>query len=140
PKVMSLIGVPIVLAPVFGPTLGGLLLQGAGWQWIFLINAPVGALALFLGLRLLPHDEAGSSQAGRLDIVGLALAATGVVGVTYGLSQSESAGSLTAGSVLVPVLAGLVLLAAFVVRSRRVSPPLLDLSLFSNSAFRAAAL
>ncbi len=42
PKVMSAIGVPIVLAPVFGPTLGGLLLQDAGWQWIFLINVPVG--------------------------------------------------------------------------------------------------
>jgi EmrB/QacA subfamily drug resistance transporter len=58
-KVMSAIGVPIVLAPVFGPTLGGLLLQGAGWQWIFMVNVPVGAVALVLGLRLLPHDQAG---------------------------------------------------------------------------------
>ena len=64
PKVMSFIGVPIVLAPVFGPTLGGLLLQTVGWQWIFLINAPVGALALVLALGLLPHDEAGH-RAGR---------------------------------------------------------------------------
>src|SRR6201994_4690607 len=48
PRVMSFIGVPIVLAPVFGPTLGGLLLQTIGWQWIFLINAPVGALALVM--------------------------------------------------------------------------------------------
>lgn len=140
PKVMSLIGVPIVLAPVFGPTLGGLLLQSAGWQWIFLINAPVGALALVLGLRLLPHDEAGSTEAGRLDFLGLALAATGVVGVTYGLSQSEAAGSLIAGSVLAPVAAGLVLLALFVLRSRRVERPLLDLRLFANPAFRAASI
>ena len=80
PKVMSFIGVPIVLAPVFGPTLGGLLLQGVGWQWIFLINVPVGIVALTFALRLLPHDEAGSAQAGRLDITGLLLAATGVVG------------------------------------------------------------
>ena len=78
PKVMSLIGVPIVLAPVFEPTLGGLLLQSVGWQWIFMINVPVGALALFLALRLLPHD-AGSTQAGRLDLIGLG-AAAGVVG------------------------------------------------------------
>ena len=42
PKVMSLIGVPIVLAPVFGPTLGGLLLQTIGWQWIFMVNVPGG--------------------------------------------------------------------------------------------------
>src|SRR6202007_3397639 len=71
PKVMSLIGVPIVLAPVFGPTLGGLLLQSVGWEWIFLINVPIGALALVLAFRLLPHDEAGTTQAGRLDVLGL---------------------------------------------------------------------
>jgi EmrB/QacA subfamily drug resistance transporter len=140
PKVMSLIGVPIVLAPVFGPTLGGLLLQSVGWQWIFLINVPVGALALVLALRLLPHDTAGSAEAGRLDVLGLLLAATGVVGLTYGLSESESAGSLVAPSVLVPVLGGLVLLALFVLRSRRVERPLLDLRLFANPAFRAASV
>jgi EmrB/QacA subfamily drug resistance transporter len=140
PKVMSLIGVPIVLAPVFGPTLGGLLLQTVGWQWIFLINVPVGAVALALAFRLLPHDEAGTSQAGRLDVLGLALAATGVVGVTYGLSESETAGSLVASSVLLPVLAGLALLGLFVLRSRRTSYPLLDLKLFGNPAFRAASI
>ncbi|HEX4753182.1 MAG TPA: DHA2 family efflux MFS transporter permease subunit, partial [Solirubrobacterales bacterium] len=139
-KVMSLIGVPIVLAPVFGPTLGGLLLQSVGWQWIFLINAPIGAIALFLAFRLLPRDEAGTTQAGRLDVLGLALAAAGVVGVTYGLSQSESAGSLTSSSVVLPVLGGLVLLALFVLRSRRVERPLLDLRLFAQPAFRAASV
>jgi EmrB/QacA subfamily drug resistance transporter len=140
PKVMSFIGVPIVLAPVFGPTLGGLLLQTVGWQWIFLINAPVGALALVMAWRLLPHDEAGTAQAGRLDVVGLVLAAAGVVGITYGLSESETAGSLTSPSVLLPVAAGIVLLALFVTRSRRVAHPLLDLKLFANPAFRAASL
>jgi EmrB/QacA subfamily drug resistance transporter len=139
-KVMSVIGVPIVLAPVFGPTLGGLLLQTVGWEWIFLINVPIGALALVLALRLLPHDEAGAGQAGRLDFIGLGLAAAGVVGITYGLSESEAAGSLTASSVLIPALAGLALVALFVVRSRRIERPLLDLSLFANPAFRAASI
>src|SRR5450755_4031227 len=139
-KVMSVIGVPIVLAPVFGPTLGGLLLQTVGWEWIFLINVPIGALALVLALRLLPHDEAGAGQAGRLDFIGLGLAAAGVVGITYCLSESEAAGSLTASSVLIPALAGLALVALFVVRSRRIERPLLDLSLFANPAFRAASI
>jgi EmrB/QacA subfamily drug resistance transporter len=139
-KVMSLIGVPIVLAPVFGPTLGGLLLQGVGWEWIFMINVPIGAIALVLAFKLLPHDEAGTSQAGRLDFIGLALAAAGVVGLTYGLSQSEAAGSLTSSSVLLPALGGLVLLLLFVVRSHRVERPLLDLRLFANPAFRAASV
>jgi EmrB/QacA subfamily drug resistance transporter len=140
PKVMSFIGVPIVLAPVFGPTLGGLLLQTAGWQWIFLINAPVGVIAFVMAWRLLPHDTAGTAEAGRLDVVGLALAALGVVGITYGLSESESAGSLTASSVLIPVIIGFALLALFVARSRRTEHPLLDLKLFANPAFRAASI
>ena len=140
PKVMSFIGVPIVLAPVFGPTLGGLLLQTVGWQWIFLINAPVGAFALVMAWRLLPHDKAGTAQAGKLDVLGLVLAAAGVVGITYGLSESETAGSFISSTVLLPVLAGIVLLGLFVLRSRRTSHPLLDLSLFRNPAFRAASI
>src|ERR1700733_9596256 len=140
PKVMSLIGIPIVLAPVFGPTLGGLLLQSVGWQWIFMINVPVGALALTMAWRLLPHDSAGTDQAGRLDVVGLGLAAAGVVGLTYGLSESATAGTLVSSSVLVPALGGLVLLGLFVARSLRIERPLLDLNLFANPAFRSAAI
>jgi Na+/melibiose symporter-like transporter len=68
------------------------------------------------------------------------LAAAGVVGITYGLSESETAGSLTASSVLGPILAGIVLLTLFIVRSRRTEHPLLDLSLFRNPAFRAASI
>jgi EmrB/QacA subfamily drug resistance transporter len=140
PKVMSFIGVPIVLAPVFGPTLGGLLLQGVGWQWIFMINVPVGITALAFAWQLLPRDDAGSAQAGRLDFGGLALAASGVVGVTYGLSKSAAAGSLTASQVMIPVIAGVALLTLFVVHARRTEQPLLDLRLFSNAAFRAASI
>ena len=139
-KVMSLVGVPIVLAPVFGPTIGGLLLQTAGWQWIFEVNVPIGALTLILALKLLPRDAASSADAGRLDVAGLVLAAAGVVGLTYGLSESESSGSVLSGNVVIPVLVGLALLVAFVMRSQRVERPLLDLSLFRNSAFRAASV
>jgi EmrB/QacA subfamily drug resistance transporter len=139
-KVMSIVGVPIVLAPVIGPTLGGLLLQTAGWQWIFEVNVPVGILALVLAFRLLPRDEAGTEEAGRLDFIGLVLAAAGVVGLTYGLSESETSGSVVSPSVLVPVLTGLALIGLFVLRSLRIERPLLDLSLFRNAAFRAASV
>src|SRR3954467_9274023 len=86
PRVMAAIGVPIILAPVFGPTLGGLLLEHAGWQWIFLVNVPIGAVALVTALRLLPHDA--PEEAGSLDAIGLVLIAAGLVGVTYGLAES----------------------------------------------------
>jgi EmrB/QacA subfamily drug resistance transporter len=140
PKVMSAIGIPIVLAPVFGPTLGGLLLQDVGWQWIFMINVPVGILAFTLAVRLLPRDHAGAADAGPLDFIGLILAAAGTVGITYGLSESGVAGSLTSGRVLGPVLLGVALVVAFVVRARRVERPLLDITLFRNRGFSAASL
>src|SRR3954454_24198294 len=91
PRVMAAIGVPIVLAPVFGPTLGGLLLEHAGWQWIFLVNVPIGVAAVFAAMRLLPRNEPAPATAGRLDAIGLGLVATGLVGITYGLAESGSA-------------------------------------------------
>src|SRR6201995_5101423 len=57
PKVMSAIGVPIVLAPIFGPTIAGLLLEHVSWQSIFLVNLPVGILTLVAALKLLPKDQ-----------------------------------------------------------------------------------
>jgi EmrB/QacA subfamily drug resistance transporter len=137
-RVMGAIGIPIVLAPVFGPTIGGLLLEHAGWQWIFLVNVPIGAVTVAAGLRLLPQDE--PEEAGPLDAPGLALVATGLVGVTYGLAESGTTGTLLAGRVLVPLLVGLVLIAAFVARALHIERPLLDVRLFSNNAFAAAAL
>ncbi len=138
-RVMSAIGVPIILAPVFGPTLGGLLLEHVGWQWIFLVNLPVGVAAVLAGVRLLPRDGA-TQTAGRLDVPGLALVATGLVGVTYGLSESAAAGSLLASEVVVPFLAGLALVAAFVLRALRIERPLLDVRLYANRAFSAASV
>jgi len=139
PRIMSAIGVPIILAPVFGPTLGGLLIEHAGWEWIFFINLPVGVAAVAAAIKLLPADS-GDPAAGRIDALGLALVATGLVGVTYGLAQSGSAGSLTDDSVLIPALIGLGLIAAFVVRALKIPRPLLDVRLYANKAFAAASL
>jgi EmrB/QacA subfamily drug resistance transporter len=137
-RIMGIIGVPIVLAPVFGPTLGGLLVQHAGWEWIFLVNVPIGILAVIAGLKLLPADT--PEEAGKLDAAGLALVTTGVVGVTYGLAESGTAGSLTAGRVVVPLVAGLALVGLFVLRALRIERPLLDVRLYANKAFAAASV
>ena len=138
PRVMSAIGVPIVLAPIFGPTLGGLLLEHVSWQSIFLINVPIGVLTFVAAMRLLPHDPPEGAQS--LDVIGLLLVAVGVVGITYGLAESGSAGTLASGHVLIPLAIGLVLVAAFVVRALRIPFPLLDLRLYANRAFSAASI
>jgi EmrB/QacA subfamily drug resistance transporter len=138
PRVMSALGVPMVLAPVFGPTLGGFLLQSVSWHAIFMINVPVGIWTAAVAMRLLPRDRPEPGSAGRLDWPGFLLAGLGTVGITYGLSQSASAGSFTSSSVTVPIAVGVVLVAAFIVRARHISYPLLDLRLYAVRAYSAA--
>jgi EmrB/QacA subfamily drug resistance transporter len=140
PKVMSVIGVPMVLAPVFGPTLGGLLLQTVGWHAIFMVNVPIGIVTVFVARRLLPRDRPEPGSAGQLDWPGLLLAAAGTVGLTYGLSESATAGSFTSRAVVLPVLLGVALIVAFVLRARRVDNPLLDLRLYRIPSYSAATL
>jgi EmrB/QacA subfamily drug resistance transporter len=138
PRVMSAMGVPMVLAPVFGPTLGGLLLQSVSWNAIFMINVPVGVVTAVLAVKILPRDRPEPGSAGRLDWPGLLLAGFGTVGVTYGLSQSASVGTFDSVSVVAPIGAGCLLVAGFVIRARRISHALLDLKLYSIRAYSSA--
>jgi EmrB/QacA subfamily drug resistance transporter len=138
PKVMSAIGVPIVLAPIFGPTIGGLLLEHVSWQSIFLVNLPVGIATLVAALKLLPKDKPEGAE--KLDFLGLGLLSVGLVGVTYGLAETGSAGTLVAASVLVPMAIGLIGIASFAVRALRIPNPLLNVRLYKNRAFTAASI
>jgi MFS family permease len=135
---MGTLSIPVVMAPIFGPVIGGLLLEHAGWRWIFFVNLPFGLVAVPLARWLLPRAQSGAQSAGsRLpDVPGLLLISAGSVAVTYGLA---SAGSQTIRVVL-PVVVGVVLLAAFVVRSARIARPLLDVRLYKNQAYAASSL
>ncbi|WP_327311962.1 MDR family MFS transporter [Streptomyces sp. NBC_01235] len=137
-KVMSITGVPTVLAPILGPAVGGLLLEHAGWRWTFLVNVPIGVLIVVLALRLLPPDEA--EDAGRLDVPGLALLALGCVGVTYGFTEFSETGRFTSESVLPWIVCGVVLLAVFVVHALRARTPLMNLRLYRRPGYAAASL
>lgn len=137
-RAMVAAGIPMILTPVIGPTVGGLLLEYAGWQWIFLINIPFGVLGLVLAVRLLPADGPREA-AGPLDVLGLALISLGTAGITYGLAQA-GADSVTGARVLVPLLAGTVALALFVAHGLRSRHPVLDLGLWRDRVFAYAAV
>jgi EmrB/QacA subfamily drug resistance transporter len=137
-RLMAAMGVAMVLAPVFGPTLGGLLIEHAGWQWIFLINLPIGIVAFVLAQRILPADTA--DDPGRFDWIGFVLVVLGVVGLTYGLAESGQTGSFGSTQVLGPIMVGAVSLVAFVLHALRVPRAILDVRLWSNPAFSAAGL
>jgi EmrB/QacA subfamily drug resistance transporter len=137
-RVMSVVGVPMVLGPVLGPALGGLLVDHAGWRWIFFVNLPVGVVALAMSLRRLPADAPRPGE--RLDVRGLALLSPGLAALVFGLSETASAGGLGSPKAWGGLLGGLVLISAFVLHAlRRRLQPLIDLRLFRTRGFSAAA-
>src|SRR4051794_34999278 len=137
-RVMSVIGVPILLGPILGPVIGGLIVDSISWRWIFYVNIPIVVLALALAARLL-HADAGRADAGRLDWIGLALLSPGLAGIVFGLSETETHGGLKAPIAWVPIVAGVILVALFVRHAWRASRPLIDVRLFRSVSFSAAA-
>ena len=98
---------------------------------------PIGVVAVLAGLRQLPSDS--KEDAGPFDMAGLALVATGLVGLTYGLAELGYSGGDFA-HVVIPLVGGSLLVAAFVVRALRMTRPLLDIRLYANQAFSAASI
>ncbi|MGE7389832.1 DHA2 family efflux MFS transporter permease subunit [Streptomyces sp. NPDC004126] len=137
-RAMALLGLPILVGPVAGPMLGGWLVDSASWQWIFLVNLPVGAAALVLAAKLLaPDAPADPASAPRLDVPGLLMLSPGLALLLFGLSRGGEGGDFTAPGALLPTLAGAALAAAFVRRALRVREPLLDLRLLRDRTFAA---
>jgi EmrB/QacA subfamily drug resistance transporter len=140
-RVMGLMGVVGSSGPVFGPVLGGLILQGASWRWMFLVNVPIGLAALLLALRVVPDDKpVGEHTAGKLDILGLALIGPGVAAAVLTLSQYAERTQFLTWRVLVPLAAAAVLLGGYAVHAlrERSTRPLIDLRLFTSRSFSAS--
>lgn len=137
-RLMSIVGIPMLLGPVLGPVLGGAIVEHLSWQWIFYVNVPIGAVGIALGLRFLPRVDT-TERPPRLDLPGLALLSPGAAILVFGLSEVATSGSFTAPQAWGPMLAGVVLIALFVLHALRAEHPLIDIRLFGKPAFAAAA-
>jgi EmrB/QacA subfamily drug resistance transporter len=135
-RLMSIVGVPMMLGPVLGPVLGGFLVQEFTWRWIFFVNLPIGAFAVFLAVRLLPKVEV--LRRSKLDFLGLVLLSPGLALLVYGLSQITSVHG-TPGVQAISLIVGPILIGLFVVHARRrSSDALIDMRLFQARGFTAA--
>ncbi|MDI2129254.1 DHA2 family efflux MFS transporter permease subunit [Yinghuangia seranimata] len=137
PRVMAIVGIPMQLAPMSGPLLGGWLVDAASWRWIFYLNLPLGIAALVVAARVLGRDEPGPYQP--LDRVGLVLLSPGLAALVYGLTTGAHRGDFTAPGAAVPAATGLLLVAAFVAHALNHDAPLIDLRLLRRRAVGAAA-
>ncbi|HET7304943.1 MAG TPA: DHA2 family efflux MFS transporter permease subunit [Segeticoccus sp.] len=129
-RLMAILGIPMLLGPIFGPILGGWLIDHFSWHWIFLINVPVGIIAIVYSLFALPKDSPQPSES--FDVVGMLMMSPGLALFLYGVSSIPGEGGIGNVKVLAPGLIGLALMAAFVLYSFKPAHPLLDLRLFRN--------
>ncbi|MFQ6394618.1 DHA2 family efflux MFS transporter permease subunit [Nocardia sp. KC 131] len=137
-RVMSVVGIAVVVAPAVGPTIGGVLLAQLSWEWLFLINIPFGAVAFVLARRVLPHEQVSLGRE-PFDIAGFVLIGAGLSLLVYGLGEFGSRGGLSAVSVWVPVVVGALALGGFVLRSVwGRGPKVLDIGLFRSPIFATA--
>lgn len=124
------------VATSVGPFLGGWLVDGPGWRWIFYINAPLALAVLLLAVRWVPESRDWQAS-GRFDVAGAVLAALGLAGVTYALIDATGG---FGPMVIAAVLAGLVFIALFVRREQRTGHPMLPLGMFRVKLFTSVNL
>jgi EmrB/QacA subfamily drug resistance transporter len=124
------------LAVAVGPLVGGAIVQGASWQWIFWLNVPIGVVLVPVAFARLDESR---GRPGRLDLGGLVLASAGLFGVVFALVRSTSV-SWGSAEVFGPLVGGVALIGAFALYERRAATPMLPLELFRSRGFTAANL
>ena len=129
-RVMGVLGVPMLIAPIMGPILGGWLVADVSWRWIFFINVPIGVIAFILALIVLDPDQ--PQPAHRLDWLGMLLLSPGLAVFIYGLAESSTYGFGSPRS-WGPTAVGVLLIAAWFVHSWRTPEPLIDVRTFVHT-------
>ncbi|HMS59342.1 MAG TPA: MDR family MFS transporter [Tepidiformaceae bacterium] len=133
-KASGLMVIPTTVAPASGPVLGGFLIDYISWEWIFLVNVPIGVAGFVVAWRFLrEHRE---PNPGRFDIPGFVLAATGMGTLLYALAEAGTKG-WTSTEVVGFGTAGVVLIAGFVAAELRAPQPMIDVRLLKDRLFRA---
>jgi len=136
--VMGMMGIPILLAPALGPVLAGWLVEYHSWEWIFLINLPIGVIGVLLGIRTLPNIARQNVPG--LDLLGMILGPLAFAALVYGVSEGgidpvTGKSTWTDTNTLVGIGIGVVALILFIAVELNRKNPLLELRVFRSGNF-----
>lgn len=138
-RISAIVALPALLGPILGPVLGGYIVEASSWRWIFWINVPFCVVGIALAAWLIPATPAARRL--RFDAIGFVLLSPAIAALLYGLSQVAVDGGFGTMDVLLPLAAGLLLLALFALRTLNMSEaPLVDLRLLRIPSLAAASV
>jgi EmrB/QacA subfamily drug resistance transporter len=136
-RLMAVATLPIVVVPVFGPIIGGLIVEHFDWRWIFYVNVPVCILAAFLAWLKLPAGKPAAERH-QFDLFGFVQLAPAIALIFYGLSKATGPNGFEATTVYIPLIIGLVLAASFIVYALRKVNPLIDIRALRVRSYAAS--
>ncbi len=136
-RLMALIAIPVQVAPIIGPVVGGTLIQSLSWRWAFLLNVPIVVVVAVLSALFIPNARGGGKV--RLDLIGTLCLGGALSLIVYGLGALSQGEAITGAGALWPLVAGVALLAAYGVRAALArTPGVIEFGLFRDRAFSAS--
>lgn len=135
----ALFGLGAITGPLFGPTIGGYLIEWSSWHWIFMVNVPMGAIATLLTLRFIeePGFARPTGNAAKIDVFGIALLAVGMASLQYVLEEGNREGWFESRSVLALSAIAAIALITFIIHELETEHPVVDLRVFANRSYAA---
>ncbi|MCD8920948.1 DHA2 family efflux MFS transporter permease subunit [Staphylococcus gallinarum] len=131
-SIMGILGIPVLISPILGPIFSGFVLDYITWKWIFLLNVPIGIIAYFICLKVLPK-EIGKKES-KLDIIGAILSPIAFVGIIYSINHGSD-NSFTDVGTLIPLLISVIALILFIFRELKAKDPIIVISAFKSKEF-----
>lgn len=139
-QMMATVGLPMILGPLFGPVLGGIIIKYLSWHWIFWVNVPVGLISILLILWKMP-DYPAQNKAAKMDFVGIILLAGATTSMIYGIVKASKLANFTNQTTLTFLGGGLLVLVFYIIwAALRKEKAVLPLNLFTHASFNGAGL
>ncbi|BBN97602.1 MDR family MFS transporter [Sporolactobacillus terrae] len=139
-RMMSTVGIPMILGPILGPVIGAIIVQFLSWRYIFFVNVPIGILAILLMILKLPHFTPANRKA-KFDFIGIVLLGTAAAALIYGITKAAKSASFNNSTTIAYIAAGAAILVGYMSYAAvKKEQAILPLHLFKSKNFSAVMI